>query len=231
MRRNIPIESILTGIAKPLARGRDSAIDKKPVSGPVHIGLTGLTGDEQADTEKHGGPEKAVHIYSRDHYAAWLAELSSPVARDILQKAGAFGENISVSGLSEQEVCIGDIWQAGSAVLQVSQGRQPCWKLNERFAIPDMSSRVQDSGRTGWYFRVLEPGSVDSNSSLVLRDRLHETWSIARIAHIFYHDRMNMTALETLADIPELAESWRKLIQRRLDSNTVEDWSKRLSGS
>lgn len=228
---NFRIDSILTGTPKLLARGKESAIAKEPVSGPVMAGPLGLEGDAQADLRVHGGPEKAIHIYSRDHYALWLKELTAPAALELLTRPGAFGENLSVSGLCEQDACIGDIWQAGSATLQVSQGRQPCWKLNERFATADMSTRVQDSGRTGWYFRVVEPGTIAMGDTLSLVERPNPTWSVARVADVFYRDRMNFAALTEISNLPQLPENWRKLVLRRLESRQVEDWSKRLNGA
>lgn len=222
------IDSVLVGQPRLLARGKSSAIAKSPVIGPVRIGEVGLEGDSQADTLHHGGPEKAVHMYPMDHYATWLAELSSQTAHELLQKPGAFGENLSVRGLTEHLVCLGDIWRAGDALLQISQGRQPCWKLNERFQTADMARRVQDSGRTGWYFRVIDSGCVEAGSNFVLEQRPHPEWSVARIAHVFYHDCLNREALEALSQLEELAESWRILIQRRLATKSVEDWERRL---
>lgn len=230
MQTELFVDSVLVGTPKPLARGKESAIDKLPVDGPVHIGHTGLEGDAQADLKVHGGPDKAVHIYPRDHYDSWAEELTSPVARTLLQRPGAFGENLSIRNLAEQDACIGDIWQAGESVLQVSQGRQPCWKLNERFAVPDMSIRVQDTGRTGWYFRVMEPGTVKAGCAFRLLERPHPQWSVARIADIFYRDRLNFAALKEISILPELAESWRKLVLRRLETMQVEGWDKRLNG-
>jgi len=222
------IDSVMVGQSQPLARGKSSAIAKSPVHHPVWIGELGLEGDTQVDTQHHGGPEKAVHIYPMDHYATWITELSSQTARELLQKPGAFGENLSVRGLTEHDVCLGDIWRAGSALLQISQGRQPCWKLNERFQTSDMARRVQDSGRTGWYFRVIESGHVEAGSNFVLEQRLHPDWSIARISHVFYHDQLNRHALEALSQLSELAESWKNLVKHRLATRRVEDWERRL---
>ena len=137
-----PLHALLTGKVKPLGkRGAPSGIAKTPVKDPIMLGPTGFEGDAQGDTKHHGGPEKAVHHYPFDHYAAWTSEIG-PHAR--LAEPGAFGENLSTLGLTEDVVAIGDIFSLGSAVLQVSQGRQPCWKLNERFEIPDMARRVQE---------------------------------------------------------------------------------------
>ena len=106
---------------------------------------------------KHGGPEKAVHHYPFDHYEAWRTELGDI---GLLRQPGAFGENLSAVGLTEADVAVGDVFRLGSAIVEVSQGRQPCWKLNERFGQPTVAKSVQASGRTGWYYRVIETGLV-----------------------------------------------------------------------
>lgn len=219
---------ILTGTARPLP-GTDhpSAIVKSPVAGPVWLGASGLAGDEQADRRVHGGPEKALHHYPGEHYAAWRAELGALAP---LEAAGGFGENLSTEGLTEADVAVGDIFRLGAALVQVSQGRQPCWKLNLRFAVPDMARRVQASGRTGWYCRVLQPGQVSPGAGLVRIDRLAPNWTIARLWRALYVDRMNREELTSIAALEVLAEGWRRLAQRRLDSGRIEDWRPRLEG-
>ena len=204
-----------------------SGIDKHPVPAALALELTGFDGDQQADLRVHGGPEKAVHHYSRDHYDAWRADLG-PLA--VLDAPGAFGENISDHGLTERTVAVGDVFRLGTALVQVSQGRQPCWKLNLRFGVPDMARRVQATGRTGWYYRVLEPGRVAPGERLDLVDRLAPDWSLWRLWHTLYVDRMNLAELRAMAGLEVLAESWRRYAQRRVESGQVEDWTKRLEG-
>lgn len=221
--------TLLTGRAAPLP-GSDalSGIVKLPVSRPLMLGPEGLEGDEQADRRVHGGVEKAVHHYPFDHYAAWQAELGALPA---LAAPGGFGENISTSGLTEATVAVGDIFRLGSALLQVSQGRQPCWKLNRRFETPDIARWVQQSGRTGWYYRVLAPGTVAPGDRLELVDRIAPDWTLHRLWHALYVDRLNKGELQGIAGLDVLAEGWRKYAVRRLDSGRVEDWTKRLDGA
>src|SRR5690606_21570785 len=114
-----------------------------PRTDVVRIGPLGLEGDEQGDPRVHGGVDKAVHHYPFEHYAAWRAELGD---LPVLAAPGAFGENLCSTGLDEDSVCLADRYALGDAVLEVSQGRQPCWKLNDRFGVRDMARRVQDSG-------------------------------------------------------------------------------------
>lgn len=219
---------LLTGRAAPLPGSTAlSGIAKTQVSRPLALGAQGLEGDEQADCRVHGGVEKAVHHYPFDHYAAWRAELG---ALSALAGPGGFGENISTSGLTEATVAVGDIFRLGTALLQVSQGRQPCWKLNHRFGVPDMARRVQKSGRTGWYYRVLAPGTVAPGDRLELVDRLAPDWTLHRLWHALYVDRLNRHELQGIAALDVLAEGWRKYAVRRLDSGRVEDWTPRLDG-
>ncbi|SMG26683.1 MOSC domain-containing protein [Paracoccus sp. J56] len=244
---------LLTGKAAPLpGSDQSSGIDKHPVDHPLALGPEGFAGDEQADRRVHGGPEKAVHHYPFDHYAAWRDELASLApsgqpgvshprtpagyldtkeAFRLLETAGAFGENISTLGLDEGKVAVGDIFRLGSALVQVSQGRQPCWKLNHRFGVGDMARRVQQSGRTGWYYRVLQPGTVAPGDRLELIDRVAPDWTLRRLWHALYVDRLNMTELQGIAALEVLAEGWRRYAMRRLESGRVEDWTKRLEGS
>ncbi len=221
--------TLLTGRASPLP-GSDalSGIVKTPVDRPLALSREGLEGDEQADRRVHGGVEKAVHHYSFDHYAGWRSELG-PLPP--LLTSGGFGENISTTGLTETTVAVGDIFRLGSAVLQVSQGRQPCWKLNRRFGVPDMARRVQQTGRTGWYYRVLQPGTVISGDRLELIERVAPAWTLHRLWHTLYVDRLNLRELASIAALDVLAEGWRKYAVRRLESGRVEDWSKRLDGT
>ncbi|MFC3169826.1 MOSC domain-containing protein [Paracoccus fontiphilus] len=220
--------TLLTGPVPPLP-GTDarSAIAKFPVAGSLALTRDGFEGDAQADRRVHGGPEKAVHHYPFDHYAAWRQDLG---ALPLLDEPGAFGENISVSGPTEDDVAVGDIFRLGSALVQVSQGRQPCWKLNHRFGIPDMARRVQATGRIGWYYRVLEPGKVRQGDDLHRIDRLAPDWTLRRLWRAMYVDRLNRAELEGIAALEVLADGWRRHAVRRLDSGRVEDWRPRLEG-
>lgn len=207
--------------------GGMSGIAKQPITGPVRIGPRGLEGDEQGDLRVHGGPDKAVHHYAHEHYRAWREQLG-PLP--VLDAPGAFGENFSTTGVTEADLCWGDRVRAGSALLEVSQSRQPCWKLNTRFGIADMALRVQRTGYTGWYYRVLEPGQVQAGDALWLVERPHRAWPLARVIAVLYRQRMlDPDLLRELARL-RLPASWQKLVQQRLEAGTVEDWSRRVDG-
>jgi len=160
--RRWTLEALAVGAVRALG-SVTSAMHKTPVDGALVLGPEGLVGDAQADRRHHGGVDKAVHHYPRDHYAAWRAELGD---LPWLDAPGAFGENFSTTGLVEADVCLGDRWSVGGALLEVSQARQPCFKLGLRFGRKDMPRLVQASGRTGWYYRVLEVGEVRAGDVL-----------------------------------------------------------------
>ncbi|KQT51327.1 hypothetical protein ASG43_21190 [Aureimonas sp. Leaf454] len=224
----VRLEALLTGPMQPLGpRAVPSGIAKAQVAGPILLRKTGFEGDAQGDTLRHGGPEKAVHHYPMDHYAAWQSDVGP---QPLLDYPGAFGENISTLGITEEDVAIGDVFEIGTAQIEISQGRQPCWKLNERFGLADTAKRVQWTGRTGWYYRVLEEGIVGPGDRLTLVHRHSPEWTVERVWHLFYVDTLNRDELARLADVERLAEGWREHALRRLRSNTVEDWASRLSG-
>jgi MOSC domain-containing protein YiiM len=221
------IEAVLTGRAVDYTRpGSRSAIAKRPVDGRLAIGPEGLEGDEQGDRRVHGGPDKAIHHYPRDHYATWREEVG---AHPLLQTPGAFGENISTRGITEADLCLGDRLRLGTALVEVSQGRQPCWKLSDRFGVADMARRVQDSGRSGWYYLVLEPGTVQAGDTLALLARPHPQWPLPRLAELLYRRSLDLMELQAALALP-LVPSWRKLFERRLEQGGIESWESRLGG-
>ncbi|MBU3888381.1 MOSC domain-containing protein [Methylosinus sp. KRF6] len=209
-------------------RDAPSGIVKSAAAPPWRIGRDGLSGDRQGDLRHHGGPEKALHHYPRDHYELWAKE--GPELVGALAAPPAFGENISTLGVTERDVCVGDVFALGSALLQVSQGRQPCWKLNARFARPDMARRVQTSGRTGWYYRVLREGVAEPGDRLGRIERPLPDWPLSRLNELLYLRTLDRDALAQMAELRELATSWRALAARRLARRVVEDWTARLVG-
>lgn len=219
---------VLIGSLAPLGTdGVVSGIGKKPVQGPWRITFLGIEGDAQGDRKHHGGAEKALHHYPRDHYAVWQSEIGP---HPLLDAPGAFGENLSTHGWTETSICIGDVVRFGSVLLQVSQGRQPCFRLNRRFQREDMAVQVQRTGRTGWYYRVREAGVVDEGAELSVVDRPQPEWPLARLVDLLYVNTRNVEVLSNAIGIAELAEGWRDLFRRRLETSKIEDWQKRLNG-
>lgn len=222
------VAAVLRGAAVPFGDRPDtrSAIAKQAVAGPVPVDAAGLQGDEQGDTRIHGGPDKAVHQYPLDHYALWRSELGD---LPVLDQPGAFGENIASTGVAEADLCWADRIRMGSVLLEVTQTRQPCWKLNTRFGQRDMALRLQRTGRTGWYYRVLQPGTVQAGDAIALAARPHPAWPLARVIGVLYHRTLDAALLVELAQLP-LPTSWQKLVAMRLDQGAVEDWSRRTEG-
>jgi len=222
------IAAPMTGAVRPLGpKGIASGIDKRPHDRPVRLTRTGFERDAQGDMRHHGGPEKAVHHYARDHYPDWQDELG-PLP--LLDHAGAFGENLSTAGLVEADVAVGDRFRIGSALVEVSQERQPCFRLNLRFGVADMARRVQHSGRTGWYYRVLEEGIVAAGDRLNLVDRRAPDWTVERLWRVLYVDTLDRDSLSAMAELEPLAEGWRNTARERLRRREVEDWKRRLEG-
>lgn len=223
-----PVDSVLTGQAVPYTRpGTRSAIARQPLAGVAQVGVLGIAGDEQGDRRVHGGLDKALHHYAFDHYLAWRRDLGDIA---VLARPGAFGENLSTRGLTEADVCLGDRLRIGSVLLEVSQSRQPCWKLNDRFGVADMALRVQQTGRTGWYYRVLEPGTLQAGDALDLVARPHPGWNLLRLIDVLYRQPLDIPVLESMQELP-LTPSWHRLVAGRLASRQVESWSARIKGA
>ena len=196
----VRINAVLTGKALPLRGSERSAIRKSALTGAVAIGWLGLAGDEQADPRFHGGPDKAVHHYAFDNYDLWRTHVPD---HPLLSAPGAFGENISTVGLTEETVCIGDRYRIGSALVEVSQPRQPCWKQAHVMEWPTLPKLMLREAKSGWYYRVIEEGAVAAGDMCALIERPHPDWSVARIFRLLMHktaapDKAALRALDVL---------------------------------
>jgi MOSC domain-containing protein YiiM len=227
----IKLLSIQVGLPKAVG-GPDLASEwttgffKEPVSGPIWAGTTNLAGDGQGDLRVHGGADKAINLYPFEHYAYWLNELE-------IQKLskGAFGENLTTTGAVEADVCIGDIFEIGGAtgvLVQISQPRQPCWKLSRRWNIKDLAARVERTGRTGWYFRVLREGSIDPGGELRLVARSHPEWTVSLANEVMHRRKEDFEVARRLAECPALSQGWKNSLSRRAQTTTNADTSPRL---
>lgn len=188
-----------------------SGIIKHRVEGPVQVDWTNLAGDGQADLVHHGGPDKAINAYPSDHWAYWRDTCR------LTPTGGSFGENFTTQGADETQVCIGDVYRIGTVLVQVSQPRQPCWKLDRRWQVSDLAKRVQQTGRTGWYFRVVQCGTLEAPADLVLVERPHPEWTVARANQIMHHDREDRAAAAALAACPALSQSWKTTLRGRTE--------------
>lgn len=201
------IEAVCCGTARPFLGAELSAIQKRPHEGPVPIHAEGLAPDEQADRRVHGGPEMALHLYPLDHHEWWRAEIGDHPA---LGEPGGFGSNLAVAGLTEDMVHIGDRFRCGSALLEVSQPRQPCWKIEHRFGHKGMVASIIAKGRCGWYFRVIEPGAVEAGDALEKIATGAGEWSVARVFRALVAGQATQGELAELAALPTLAPRLRE---------------------
>ena len=205
------VHAVLTGLVDArFSQAEGSAIDKVAVEdGPRTVHWLGIEGDQQADLIHHGGRDKAIHHYPRDHYMRWRLELGP---NPLLDRAGAFGENITTLGWKEEAVCIGDRFRMGTALVEVAQGRQPCWKQGHRLGSSQVVAAMVESGRTGWYYRVIEEGSVAAGDAIELTSRVHPEWSVARVFDLLIGGRRKgaKAELKDLSRLRELADGWRE---------------------
>lgn len=209
------VQSLQIGRIAPLGpHGVPSGIVKRPVDGPVALRGHQLIGDETADLNVHGGPDKAVYAYAADHYPAWAAE--RPEHAERLMTPGAFGENLTIAGLVEPDLCIGDVHEIGTARLQICQPRQPCSKFAMLFGDATMPKAFVRSGRSGWYYRVVREGSLQAGDSVTLVDRPHPALTFPRMVSIVNFGDATEAELALMADAAGLAQWLRHRAQAAL---------------
>lgn len=220
------IVSINVGLpAVLLHKGKEvtSGIGKQPVYQPVHLNMLNFEGDGQADLRHHGGPDKAVCVYPSEHFPYWERVHGRTFG------PGAFGENLTTQGILESNVCIGDVFRLDEAIVQVTQPRQPCFKLSVKYDWPKLPLLVQETGFTGYYFRVLKAGNVKLDAALVLQERISEAATVSYANQLMHVDKQNRKGMEQLLRNPALSESWRKTFMKRLDGE-IQDPAARLRG-
>jgi MOSC domain-containing protein YiiM len=214
------------GAENPMDRPWRTAFFKYPVEGPRWLGSINVDGDDQAARPNHGGPEKAALAYGARHYDQWRAEYP-----DLNLGYGAFAENFDIDGLTEHDVCIGDVFRIGEAIVQVTQPRSPCWKITRRWRTPKLSFRVQETGRTGWYLKVLQEAEVEAGMEVELSERPHPEWTIARCNELMHVLKNERDLAGELAALPELGTSWRETLTKRHKTGENPDARKRLVGT
>lgn len=192
-----------------------SAYGKQSRSGRVAAGTLGLEGDEVGNPRVHGGPDKAVYAYARSNYPRWIADHPHHAGALV---PGGFGENLLIDGLDEATVCIGDHWQIGTAVLAPCQPRQPCATMARWFDDARMVKAMVQNGRSGWYCRVEQPGTMIAGDTLALLHRPNPDWPIARVLEISYTAAGNRDQLHSLAAVPGLAEDWAAWAARQAET-------------
>jgi MOSC domain-containing protein YiiM len=210
--RDGSIAAIFVGDVSPLPpEGHPTGIFKRPVT-DASVTPDGIAEDHQADRRVHGGPEKAVHHYAAENYARLAAEFPA-IAPALVP--GSLGENLSTRGWTEDNVHIGDVFRIGTVHLQVSQPRSPCWKINHKFGVDEMSRYVAAAGITGWYYRVLAPGRIAAGDPFERVEQVANPVAIAEFWRIVHAHRPDANDLMRIAACPGLAPGWRaRLLDR-----------------
>jgi MOSC domain-containing protein YiiM len=211
------IQALMVGKPAPFrSDGATSTIGARlPVDGPVQLTYLGFAGDRVADPSVHGGADKAVHYYPAEHYPLWQTDMAKAGLdpHPLLDALGGFGENLSGEGLTEDRVHIGDHFRIGSALVEISQGRQPCWKIDHHFGMRGMTAAVIRTGRSGFYFRVIEEGEVALGDYIEQVERAKHGWTVERAFQMLIAGMHRMegaeAALTELAALETLADSWR----------------------
>ena len=204
-----------------------SAILKTSTDKTLFLAENGFENDNQADLKVHGGPEKAVHHYNANHMEYWSNLYPNQAASF---KPGFFGENISTSGLDENNLHIGDVFELGTSIVQICQGRQPCWKLNEHTQIPSLASQFQRSGFTGWYYRVLKNGYVKAGDRISLIERPLPDFPLALVIAARFEPDLDLSLADELAHCPHLSLSWQSAFRKKSNRYFIENTEARLKG-
>jgi len=189
-----------------------TGIFKEPVEGRVMMRTLNLDGDRQADLKVHGGPSKAVYVYPVEHYELWRRELP-----DMRLPWGMFGENLTIEGLSEETVNIGDRFRIGTAEVVVTQPRMPCYKLGIKFGRDDIIKRFLQSGRSGFYFAVLKEGEVGAGDTIELIHRDENNVTVADIVRLYVSEKDNRELLQRAVRVEALSEGWRSYFQHQIE--------------
>ncbi len=189
-----------------------TGIFKHPVKGKVMARRLNLDGDRQADLSVHGGPEKAIYVYPAEYYQSWRAELP-----EMDLPWAMFGENLTIEGLVDNEVNIGDEFRIGSAHVVVTQPRMPCYKLGLKFQRDDILKRFLVSSRSGFYLAVLEEGEIEAGDSITLLKRDEHNVTVTDIVHLYTTDKNNIDALQRAILVPALPQGWRDYFGERID--------------
>ncbi len=215
---------LFTGRVKQYAQYEPSAIGKVPLLEPQKLTLYGIEGDEQFEKAFHGGIDRALCHYPLEHYEYWQACFPG---NDYFTQQPAFGENLSTRGLTEENVFIGDIFQLGDAIIQVTKPRSPCYKVNEHSQTEDLSLKMQNSARCGWLYRVIQTGMMTPDASMKLIARPGSI-SIKRAIEILFNQPFDREQLLFLLSSPGLSTSLTRTLLKRLQTGKIESFTGRL---
>ncbi|MBS2968518.1 MOSC domain-containing protein [Metabacillus sp. KIGAM252] len=186
-----------------------SGINKETVN-ELEVSAGTVAGDDVANHDYHGGPDRVLCVYPFEHYQRWQSEFGKPL------KQSAFGENLTVTGMQENEICIGDQIQIGSVLAEVSQGRYPCATINRHTGIDQLLAKIINTGYTGYFFRILKPGTIRKTDKIELVNRVTSI-TVADIHHTFFHNRKDTDAIQSILQIQTLADDWKKKFENLLE--------------
>jgi MOSC domain-containing protein YiiM len=214
MKNRMELVNFSIGLPKQMKYGKEkemsTGICKEQVE-EAFLASEGFRGDGVADKKHHGGLDRAVCLYPYEHYSLWEQEFKTSLP------ANAFGENLTVTNMLERDVCIGDIYQVGEAVIQVTQGRIPCSTINKRTNIPELLKKIVETGYSGFLCRVLEEGIVRKDSTIKLIEQHPKKVSVLEGIHTYFHNNNDAEAIKRVLEIDELADRWREIFTRQLE--------------
>lgn len=179
-----------------------SGIGKSPVQS-IEVTRQSIIGDEVADHQHHGGPDRVVCLYAQEHYSYWEETFGKKLVLP------AFGENITAVGMTEEQVCIGDIYKIGDATLQITQGRVPCVTISHYNEENQLLKKLVETTLTGYFFRVLEPGTITLNSDITLLEKDPKEITVSFATQVLFHQKQDKAAIERILTVEALAEEWR----------------------
>lgn len=206
------IHTLAVGLPKELDYGNGqsmiTAIDKREVHG-VYLATQGFEGDDVADKKHHGGPDRAVCLYPAEHYVQWEKELGKTLP------TAAFGENLTVTNMLEADVCIGDIYKIGDAVIQITQGRIPCSTIDRYTEANILLKRLIETGYTGFLARVINEGNISAKSKIELVERHPARLSVLHCNKVYYQND-DALAMKRIQAVDALAEDWKRKLEKRI---------------
>lgn len=216
------VETLFAGGISPVGpAGYLSGIRKRRLDGPAEVTTEGVVGDEIFDRSVHGGPDRAMNVFASEYYEQLKASFPEP---EEPWQPGGFGENLSISGLLDHEVRVGDVYRLGEVLVQVTQPRAPCAKLNGRFGLNQLARHVQQNRMTGWYVRVLKTGRLAAGEPMVLVSRGDEAYTLDRFWDlVLNHESPDRVALARLAAYEPLSQEWKDKLTQRVDRLRAKD--------
>ncbi|MFC7391438.1 MOSC domain-containing protein [Scopulibacillus cellulosilyticus] len=212
--RDIELINLSVGLPKTMtyddSKEMETGICKETVD-EVFLSKEGFKGDGVADLKHHGGPDRAVCVYPYEHYSFWEEEFNVPFP------SSSFGENLTVSNMLERDVCIGDIYQVGDAVIQVTQGRIPCSTISKRMNLPSLLNRIVEEGYTGYLCRVIKEGTIRYDSDIMLLESHPNQVTVLFSNQIYFHHPEDVEGIKKILAVEELANVWREKLLKRLE--------------